>query len=227
VSDDPVVLQDLLHGRLLHDSARVVVVDKPADVLSEDVAKALGRKLVHRLDRGTSGCLLLADDARAVQRLQKLREAGGLRRVYRFVAHGIVDDDVTLTSTLLRDRGDGLRGTRLAGRDGDDDDGATAIMRVRRLWIGERDGVVVSGGEAELVTGRTHQVRIQLAEAGHVLVGERVYGRDRIAQGLPLVSSPRLMLHASRLAFVHPHTRADVVVEAPLPAGFASIDAGA
>jgi 23S rRNA pseudouridine1911/1915/1917 synthase len=230
VSDDPVVVRDLLHGRVLHDSARVVVVDKPADVLSEDVARGLGKKLVHRLDRGTSGCLLLADDARAVQRLQKLREAGGLRRVYRFVAHGVVDDDVTLTSTLQRDRGDGLRGTRLAGHssdDDDDDDGATAVMKVRRLWVGERDGVVVSGGEAELITGRTHQVRIQLAEAGHVLVGERVYGRDRIAQGLQLVTSSRLMLHAFRLAFVHPHTRVDVVVEAPLPAGFASIDAGA
>lgn len=228
MSDDPVVLQGLLHGRLLHDGARVVVVDKPADVLSEDVARALGSKLVHRLDRGTSGCLLLADDARTVQRLQKLREAGGLRRVYRFVAHGVVDDDVTLTSTLVRDRGDGLRGTRLAGHRVDDDDsGATAIMRMRRLWAGERDGVVVSGGEVELVTGRTHQVRIQLAEAGHPLVGERVYARDRIAQGLPLVTSPRLMLHAWRLAFRHPHTHEDLIVEAPVPAGFASSDAGA
>ena len=93
-------------------------------------------------------------------------------------------------------------------------------MQVRRRWVGERDGVVVSGGEAELVTGRTHQVRIQLAEAGNPLVGERVYGRDRVAQGLPMVTSPRLLLHAWRLAFTHPHTHEDVVVEAPLPAAF-------
>ncbi len=208
---------------VLHDSARVVVVDKPADVLSEDVATALRKKLVHRLDRGTSGCLLLADDARAVQRLQKLREAGGLRRVYRFVAHGVVDDDVTLTSTLVRNRGDGLRGTRLADHL-DEEPGTTAIMRVQRRWVQERDGVVMSGGEAELVTGRTHQVRIQLAEAGHPLVGERVYGRDRIAQGLPMMTSPRLLLHAWRLAFRHPHTHEDVVVEAPLPTDFAPTD---
>ena len=218
MNSDPVVVHALLQG-VLHDSARIVVVDKPADVLSEDVAGALGKKLVHRLDRGTSGCLLLADDARAVQRLQKLREAGGLRRVYRFVAHGVIDDDVTLTSTLLRNRGDGLRGTRLAGHV-DEDPGTSAIMQVRRQWVGERDGVVVSGGEAELVTGRTHQVRIQLAEAGHPLLGERIYGRDRIAQGLPMVTSPRLLLHAWRLAFRHPHTHEDVVVEAPLPAAF-------
>ena len=218
MNSDPVVVHALLQG-VLHDSARIVVVDKPADVLSEDVAGALGKKLVHRLDRGTSGCLLLADDARAVQRLQKLREAGGLRRVYRFVAHGVIDDDVTLTSTLLRNRGDGLRGTRLAGHV-DEDPGTSAIMQVRRQWVGERDGVVVSGGEAELVTGRTHQVRIQLAEAGHPLLGERVYGRDRIAQGLPMMTSPRLLLHAWRLAFRHPHTHEDVVVEAPLPAAF-------
>ena len=218
MNSDPVVVHALLQG-VLHDSARIVVVDKPADVLSEDVAGALGKKLVHRLDRGTSGCLLLADDARAVQRLQKLREAGGLRRVYRFVAHGVIDDDVTLTSTLVRNRGDGLRGTRLAGHV-DEDPGTSAIMQVRRQWVGERDGVVVSGGEAELVTGRTHQVRIQLAEAGHPLLGERIYGRDRIAQGLPMVTSPRLLLHAWRLAFRHPHTHEDVVVEAPLPAAF-------
>lgn len=201
-------------------SARIVVVDKPAGVLSEDVARHLDKKLVHRLDKGTSGCLVLADDARTVQRLQRLREAGGLQRVYRLVAHGAVADSV-LTSTLVRDRGDGLRGTRqgAAAADGDDD-GAVATTMVRRVWTAMRDGVEVSGAEAELVTGRTHQVRIQLSEAGHPLVGETVYSRDRVAAGLPLVTSSRLMLHAFRLAFVHPNTHAGVVVEAPLPAGF-------
>jgi 23S rRNA pseudouridine1911/1915/1917 synthase len=213
----------------LFSGARVVVVDKPAGVLSEDVAAALGRKLVHRLDKGTSGCLVLADDARTVQRLQRLREAGGLRRVYRFVAHGVVDD-ATLTSTLVRDRGDGLRGTRRGDHDDDDDDhndGAIATTIVHRIWQGELDGVVVCGGEAELVTGRTHQVRIQLAEAGHPLVGDVVYDRDRRTAGLPCLGGPRLMLHAWRLAFTHPNTHDDVVVEAPLPAGFAAGDARA
>lgn len=212
-----------VHGAVLLANARIVVVDKPAGVLSEDVARQLDKKLVHRLDKGTSGCLVLADDARTVQRLQRLREAGGLRRVYRFVAHGAVSDAV-LTSTLVRDRGDGLRGTRRVDSDIVNDDsadpGAVATTIVRRVWAGSVDGVDVGGGEAELVTGRTHQVRIQLAEAGHPLVGEAVYGRDRSAAGLPLVASSRLMLHAFRLAFVHPNTHADVVVEAPLPAGF-------
>ncbi len=207
---------------LLHD-ARVLVVDKPAGIRSEALAQALGKKLVHRLDQGTSGCLIVADDARTVQRLQRLREAGGLRRIYRFVAHGTVDDGV-LTSRLVRDRGDGLRGTRLRSTDDDDDtikdDGAIATTIVRRRWVSEVDGVVVSGGEAELVTGRTHQVRIQLAEAGHALVGERVYGRDHIAHGRPWLPSSRLLLHAWRLYFRHPNTHADVVVDAPLPADF-------
>lgn len=210
---------DAVVSVLLAD-ARIVVVDKPAGVLSEDVARRLDQKLVHRLDKGTSGCLVLADDARTVQRLQRLREAGGLRRIYRFVAHGIVADAV-LTSTLVRDRGDGLRGTPRAAPDLDDDVGAVATTIVRRVWVDTIDGVEVSGGEAELVTGRTHQVRIQLAEAGHPLVGETVYGRDRIAAGLPLLTSSRLMLHAWRLAFVHPNSHADVVVEAPLPPAFA------
>lgn len=193
-------------ARVVFDEGRVVVVDKDAGVTSEDVAAAFRRKLVHRIDKGTSGLLVLADDARTVQRLQRLLHEGHVERVYRFVARGAVVDQA-FVSSLVRDRGDGKRGSGPGGKE--------ARMEVFGcVVVGAGSNVgddIVTVGCARLVTGRTHQIRIQLAEAGHALVGDRVYGDGRGA---------RLLLHAARLAFTHPNTHAPVVVEAPLPESF-------
>ena len=205
---------------------RLTVVDKPAGVRREDVAAAFGKKLGHRLDQGTSGLLVMADDARTVQRLHRLLAAGAVSRRYRFVAHGIVVA-ATISSRLVRNRGDGLRGTRRDGggspddhdsKDDSNDDGKLSTTIVTPMWTAA-DGRVC-GGAATLVTGRTHQVRIHLAEAGHPLVGEPVYVRDHRAQNLPLQPSTRLMLHAWQLTLTHPNTRAALALVAPLPAGF-------
>ena len=193
---------------VVYDLARVVVIDKPAGTTSEDAARALGRRLVHRLDKATSGLLVLADDARTVQRLQRALAAGAMAREYAFVAHGHVVAGA-LHSELVRDRGDGLRGSGPGGKPA-----CTRLVVHGRAVVGD---VSLSFGAAQLVTGRTHQIRIHLAEAGHPLVGERVYVRDHLAAGGVLAEATRLMLHAHRLAFVHPNTHRDVVVESPVP----------
>jgi 23S rRNA pseudouridine1911/1915/1917 synthase len=198
--------------RVVYDEARVVVVDKAAGVASEDVAAALARKLVHRIDKSTSGLLVLADDARTVQRLQRALAGGDVARRYRFVAHGVVDDG-RYTATLVRDRGDGLRGSGPGGKAAALDVGGAVVADT----VG---GARVTVADARLLTGRTHQIRIQLAEAGHPLVGERVYVRDAAAAGLALLPAARLLLHAASLAFVHPNTHATVDVTAPLPPDF-------
>lgn len=215
----------VLAGYVVFAGDRVTVVDKPAGVRSEDVARAFGKKLAHRIDQGTSGLLVLADDARTVQRLHRLLAAGGITRRYRLVAHGVVVDG-TITSRLLRDRGDGLRGSRRDGgsdvdgddADGDDADGKVSTTIVTSCW-GAPDGSHC-GAMATLVTGRTHQVRIHLAEAGHPIVGETVYVRDHVARGGALRPSSRLMLHAWQLTLLHPNTHALLALEAPLPPGF-------
>jgi 23S rRNA pseudouridine1911/1915/1917 synthase len=74
-----------------------------------------------------------------------------------------------------------------------------------------------------LETGKTHQIRIHLAEAGHPLVGEEVYIRDHENAGRRALPSPRLMLHAATLGFVHPVTGERVALEAPWPADFSAV----
>lgn len=179
----------------------MVVACKDAGVTSEAFAAALGLKLVHRIDRATSGLVMLARDARTVQRLQSLLRDGGVERTYAFVANGVVHDGVR-ESWLVRDRGDGLRGS------GAGPGSKHALAHIVDVHV----DVGVTRGRARLVTGRTHQLRIQLAESGTPIVGERVYVRDALAAGTALVASERLMLHAERLRFTHPNTHRPVDV---------------
>jgi 23S rRNA pseudouridine1911/1915/1917 synthase len=188
---------------------RIIVIDKPSGLTSEDAAAAHGKKLVHRIDRATSGLLVLADDARTVQRLQRALREGRVTRTYQLVVHGVAHAG-RMETTLVRDRGDGLRGTGEGGKP------AALELRVVRVASDGRASLC----EATLVTGRTHQIRIQLAEAGHPIVGEPVYVRDYRAAGRALMPCARLLLHAYRLVLPDPKSKRDVVVEAPLPASF-------
>ena len=202
--------------RVVFDKDRVVIVDKEPGVTSEELARVLGRRLVHRIDRDTSGLLVLADDARTVTRFQRLMREGRVERTYCFVANGVVKAG-RRESLLARDRGDGLRGSVRV-------DTAPAARDAAKLAIAEVSGCVVANDErtttciVTLVTGRTHQIRIQLAEDGHPLVGERIYVRDARAASTPLLESSRLLLHAARLRFPHPnrHTLVDVASAVPV-----------
>ena len=187
---------------------RVVVVDKPAGLTAEDVARALDRRLVHRIDRATSGLLLLADDARTVQRMQRLLAQARVTRTYLALARGAV-------ASGLIDRALSPAGT-VGRRHAVDHDAPGAVPAKTQVDV-FATSPAASLVRATLVTGRTHQVRIHLADAGHPLLGDRVYGGD-VAD-----AAPRLMLHAWRLSFVHPNSHAPVAFDAPPPADFAAV----
>jgi len=217
-------------GRLkvLHEDRFVILVDKPAGLLSvptpeqeqdtllSRVARYLairhgGRPfagVVHRLDKDTSGALAFAKTPEAVRAFQELFKAHDVERQYLTVVEGVVArESATIDLALVTDRGDLRRGVaRVPG------EGRRAVTHYRVI---ERFGRVATLVACWLETGRTHQIRIHLAEAGHPVVGDAVYRPKD--QPKCKARFHRQALHAQTLGFVHPITKETVRVEAPLP----------
>lgn len=219
-------------GVLVFDDPHVVVIDKPAGVNSVpfedretgtamDLIRGAWRRMgkpattialhtVHRIDRATSGLLCFAKSKRAEMGLAAQLRAHTMERMYLCVAHGHVTAR-RIESQLVADRGDGIRGSTH-----DLNRGKRAITHVsvrKKL----RNATLC---EVRLETGKTHQIRIHLAEAGHPLVGEPVYIRDYRGN---LLTSSRLMLHAATLGFEHPVTGEHISLSAPLPPDFTAV----
>jgi len=214
-------------GAIVHVDPHVVVVQKPAGIstvpydehetgtLDELVRAELGRKeaplgIVHRIDKETSGLVLFARNLAAKLDLKNQFRVHSVRRRYRAIAHGNVRDR-TISSRLVQDRGDGRRGSTnnpTLGRES-----VTHVFFREAL----RGATLI---ECRLETGRTHQIRIHLSEAGHPLVGERVYAKNNPH---PTIAAPRLMLHALELGFRHPATKAELDFEQPLPEDFLAV----
>jgi 23S rRNA pseudouridine1911/1915/1917 synthase len=227
--------------RIVFEDPHVVVIDKPAGVSSvpyverrpdvriphvetgtaldlvRDAWRRMGRPatstplhVVHRIDKETSGLLAFAKSKRAEQALAAQFRAHTIDRTYVCVAHGDVRA-ATIESQLVGDRGDGLRGSTRRPAQGKR--AVTHVKPLRRLA-----GATLC--EVRLETGKTHQIRIHLAERGHPLVGEKVYVRDWRRDGHAELPSPRLLLHAATLGFAHPITGERIGLEAPLPDDF-------
>jgi 23S rRNA pseudouridine1911/1915/1917 synthase len=215
--------------KVLHEDRHVLVVDKPAGVLtlptpareSDTLIERAGRYLairhgltrpfvgvVHRLDMDTSGALALARSPAAVRAFQELFKRHDIERQYLAVVEGRVGPATgTVDLPLVTDRGDLRRG--VARKPGE---GKHAVTHFR---VVERFGAVATLVACWLETGRTHQIRIHMAETGHPIVGDPVY-RPRNAPRTK-ARFHRQALHAQTLGFRHPFTDAEIRVEAPLP----------
>jgi 23S rRNA pseudouridine1911/1915/1917 synthase len=222
---------------------QVVVVDKPAglttvrhaDEVAEFGARAQrylpptladllpgllggGRqpraRAVHRLDKETSGLVVFARTPEAERDLGRQFRAHAIERRYLALVRGRAAGG-TIESFLVRDRGDGRRGSGT-----EPGAGQRAVTHVRVVEdLGEYTLV-----ECRLETGRTHQVRIHLGEAGTPLCGDHVYDRPPHGRPLPDHSgAERVALHASRLGFEHPQTGKHMVWTSPLPRDMAGL----
>jgi len=174
---------------------------------------------VHRIDRDTSGLVVFARTAAAGASLSKQFRKHTVDRRYLALTRGapVVN---RIESILVKDRGDGRRGST---RKTDPPDGKRAITHVK---VVEELGAYAAV-ECRLETGRTHQVRIHLGEAGAPLCGERIY--DRPINGRPAPDgsdAERPLLHAARLGLVHPATGETMTWEAKPPADFAKVWSG-
>lgn len=228
---------------IAHLDAEVVVVRKPAGLLTvpferddRDTLLALARvavrraeaargrqgnltlRAVQRLDKETSGLVVFARSVPAQRHLQGQLAARTVTRRYLALVHGRAEDAVYET-LLVPDRGDGLRGSWGVFRPARGEPPAEAREAITRVRVRERlpQATLVA---CELETGRQHQIRIHLAEAGHPLVGETVYIRDWRGPRLP---ASRPMLHAAVLGFLHPRTGKPLRFEEPPPADFTAV----
>jgi 23S rRNA pseudouridine1911/1915/1917 synthase len=228
-----------LEQRVVHLDRDVAVAEKPAGILTVPFARAdrdtlLSRvrseilrrearsspgqaarptlRAVQRLDKEASGLVVFARSVAAQRHLQLQFAGHTVLRRYLALVRGRAAAAVHDT-WLVPDRGDGLAGS-WRGR-GEAPAGARrAITRVRLRETLPGATLV----ECEIPTGRRHQIRIHLAEAGNPVLGDPVYGRGAGESGRP----PRLMLHAAELGFVHPRSAAEMRFTSDLPADFAA-----
>ena len=221
--------------RIVHDDAHVVVIEKPSGISSvpyerketgtamdliRDAWRHGGRRatatplyVVHRIDKDTSGLLCFAKTRLAERGLHTIFQRHEATREYLAVAEGDVASR-RIESYLIADRGDGIRGSTRHRDQGQHS--VTHVTAERRLR-----GATLC--RVRLETGRTHQIRIHLSEAGHPLVGETVYIRDLLRDGREPMSAERLMLHAATLGFVHPVTGERLDFRCEPPADFTAI----
>ena len=170
--------------------------------------------VVHRIDKETSGLVVFTRNFPAMQALSEQFRQHSIQRRYLALAHGTMANRI-IRSRLVRDAGLGIRGSVAPGRVNKTGEalGREAITRVKLLEKLNGASLV----ECRLETGRTHQIRIHLSEAGHPILGESVYIRDYKG---PIIPAPRVMLHALQLGFLHPSTGERVQWEQPLPKDF-------
>ncbi len=220
---------------LLHADSDLVVIDKPAGLVVHPAAgnpdgtlqnallyfderlAALPRSgIVHRLDKDTSGVMVVARSLRAHASLVEQLQARTMKRQYRAVARGDVSGDGSVDAAIGRHPVDRKRMAVVPG-------GRPAVTHYRVL---RRFGAATEL-EVSLETGRTHQIRVHMTHIGYPLVGDPVYGRRRVNAAEPaadlLQSFPRQALHARRLRLVHPGSGEVVQFEAPLPADLAGL----
>jgi 23S rRNA pseudouridine1911/1915/1917 synthase len=225
--------------KLLHVDPHIVVVDKPAGLLSvpwdderdtllqiahAHMRRQLGQRhlpplrVVQRLDKETSGVMVFARTRTAERHLSGLLRSHDIERRYVALCEGRVTSR-SHESYLMADRGDGRRGSFRGSNP--PRNAKRSITHVAAKQVFERPGAdAVTLVGCTLETGRQHQIRIHLAEAGHPLVGERVYGDLRRRQP---VEASRLMLHAEHLGFVHPAHEEVVRWSSPPPPDFQSL----
>lgn len=210
---------------VLHEDDFVLAVDKPAGLavhggsgiahgaierLRAGRPQARFLELAHRLDRETSGVLLLAKKRSALTALHEDLRERAMDKRYLAAVVGRVRDEKRLVRAALRKYSTAEGERRVAV---DEREGQEAQTVFRRLARNDEFSLL----EAELLTGRTHQIRAHLAHIGHPVLGDEKYGDFELNRALRKRGLRRMFLHAAALSFDHPATGERLVVRSPLP----------
>jgi 23S rRNA pseudouridine1911/1915/1917 synthase len=218
---------------IVFEDEHLLVIDKPAGLVvhpgsgnwsgtmmnallhhAPHLAEVPRAGIVHRLDKDTSGLLVVAKTLAAQTDLVRQLQARTVKRHYLALVHGSVAGGGSVDAPIGRHP---VQRTKMAviSRGG-------AGREARTHYAVRERFAAATLVECRLETGRTHQIRVHMTSIGHPLVGDAVYGKRKSADAR-LDSFGRQALHAWRLALVHPASRVEVAWESPLPADFAGL----
>jgi 23S rRNA pseudouridine955/2504/2580 synthase len=223
-------LQELIERSVIFQDKHLLVIDKPAGVavhggsgMSFGVIEALrasrpreSLELVHRLDRDTSGCLCVARDRATLVALHALIREGGMHKTYLALVSGDWQlGTKRIDAPLATDeRRQGERHVRVAAAGKD----SVSVFKPVQFF-----GKVATLMQVDIPTGRTHQIRVHAAYAGHPLLGDDKYGDHERNAELKRAGLKRIFLHAHSIAFDWPGSGVPFHASAPLPADLAAV----
>jgi len=237
VEQSPELVPEAIPLTIVYEDSFLLVVDKPAGLVVHpapghpggtlvnallahcpELASSGDRRpgIVHRLDRDTSGLILVAKSEKVRRALQRQFQDRQVHKAYLALLEGLLQPSMgRIEAPLGRDPHHRQRMAVMPG-------GREAVTKYQVLELFTHPVGPVAGDytlvEAEPLTGRTHQIRVHFASIGHPVVGDPVYGRRK--RRLPV---PRQFLHAHLLGFDHPVTSEHLELEAPLPADLAAL----
>jgi 23S rRNA pseudouridine955/2504/2580 synthase len=223
----PVYLQQKILESVIFEDEGMIVINKPAGIVVHsgsgqahgviEAFRAVGEKyekleLVHRLDKDTSGCLILAKNIPLLRQLHEIINNGEMTKFYSALLVGQLDKKkITVDRALSKNPSN----EKIII---DEEAGKQAITIFYRKDVFNTASLV----NIELITGRTHQIRVHSASLGHPVLGDSKYGDRTINRGYKKMGLKRMFLHAKSLSFVSPVTQKKLTVEAPLEANLIS-----
>lgn len=219
-----VSLSELITNSVIHEDDYLIAINKPSniavhsgsgvqhgviEILRAQRPDAHFLELVHRLDRATSGCLLIAKDHKTLRGLHHLLKSGLVKKNYLALLKGHVTDTLTVVDAPLSKTGATPDDRKVRV----DKTGKPTLTHFHLL---ERfDGTSLS--RVELMTGRTHQIRVHAASIEHPIAGDDKYGDWKFNRAMKKTGLKRLFLHAEALAFAMPETGKQIELTVKLP----------
>lgn len=213
------VPQSPIEPKILFEDPHLIVLSKPSGLLSQGALQ--GEKnlvdwlrnylkrhyvgLVHRLDRNTSGLMVVAKRTKSAQRLTQALQTDQMKRVYRAWVLGRLESKVTWKHQLKKNEINNEVHIVSKG-------GKESSLIATPIEVIQWQGVFLTLVEFVLETGRSHQIRVQSAYENYPILGDRKYGKDPRP-----IRFPRLALHSTYLEFPHPMTSETLIFHDPLP----------
>lgn len=217
----PHFLQEKMLDSVIFEDNGMIIINKPAGIVVHsgsgqahgviEAFRAIGGKyetleLVHRLDKDTSGCLILAKNIPVLRQLHEIINKGDISKTYTALLAGRLEKKkMTINSELSKNP----TNERIVTVD---HGGKYATTIFHRDTVFDRSTLV----NVELITGRTHQIRVHSASIGHPVLGDDKYGNRILNREFRKTGLKRMFLHASLLSFISPVTMKKITIKAPL-----------